>query len=122
MKCLCESVFASCKSNADEPIYERDGKKNNYCLENIKGDCQDLINFITMSTKYIRLVVIDYAGFSTNPDDIRSFFRNHKQLKEIVVDEGHTVSCFSRYDILRNDSVIEKFRCRKACEKRSVGI
>lgn len=40
LKCLCESVFASFKSNADEPIYERDSKKNSYHLENIKGDCQ----------------------------------------------------------------------------------
>ncbi|GAA5810305.1 hypothetical protein MFLAVUS_003726 [Mucor flavus] len=40
-KCLCESVFASYKSNADQPINERDSnKKGKSCHEIIKGDCQ----------------------------------------------------------------------------------
>lgn len=32
LKCLCESAYASCKSNADEMMYDRDTKKNLDCL------------------------------------------------------------------------------------------
>lgn len=41
IKCLCESIYASCKSNADEPIYDRDSQGNDdYHIPNIIGDCQ----------------------------------------------------------------------------------
>lgn len=41
IKCLCESVYASCKSNVDEPIYDRDSQgNNNYNIPNVIGDCQ----------------------------------------------------------------------------------
>ncbi|CEG79128.1 hypothetical protein RMATCC62417_13630 [Rhizopus microsporus] len=75
-KCLCQLVFTSANTNTDDPIEERDLQKNKkYIIKNNAGDAQDMIEYISMSTKKIRLVVIDYAGLSTNPDHVRLFFR-----------------------------------------------
>ncbi|ORE19516.1 hypothetical protein BCV71DRAFT_177509, partial [Rhizopus microsporus] len=75
-KCLCEHVFVSWNTNADEKIEGRDlNNKTKYDIKNSAGNCQDLIEYISMSYKKIRLVVVDYARLSTNPDHIRMFFR-----------------------------------------------
>lgn len=43
-------------------------------LNNCAGTMQDLIHRLRTNTKTIRLVVIDYAGLSTNFEDIYQFF------------------------------------------------
>lgn len=80
---------------------------------------KDMISYVTFATKKIRLVVIDYAGLSTNPEDIRLFLKVAKKVKEISIDHGHTIETLSRYDMLHGHEIINKFRCRKAPVRRS---
>ncbi|KAI8050728.1 hypothetical protein BDF21DRAFT_350824, partial [Thamnidium elegans] len=40
----------------------------------------DFMDFITMSNKEVRLVVIDYAGLNPNPDDMEEFVRLMRKL------------------------------------------
>ncbi|KAG1142282.1 hypothetical protein G6F37_008363 [Rhizopus arrhizus] len=69
-KLLYEDVFVSYNTSANDPIAERDATTATYTFEDCSGNTQDLIIKITKSARQIRLVVIDYAGLSTNPDDI----------------------------------------------------
>ncbi|ORX52428.1 hypothetical protein DM01DRAFT_259847, partial [Hesseltinella vesiculosa] len=50
---------------------------------------QSLISYVTLATKKIRLVAIDYAGLSTTPEDIRQFLKVAKRVKEVIIDHGH---------------------------------
>jgi hypothetical protein len=95
-RCLCTKVYISPSSKSDEPLMDRDKKKDNSkfvnsitgCNGDMKGNnfmllCSLLFivhNFVALKSlldkkfKPIRLVVIDYAGFSTEPNDVRHFF------------------------------------------------
>ncbi|KAI7896026.1 uncharacterized protein EV154DRAFT_493246 [Mucor mucedo] len=120
-KLLCEDVFASCRANADDKIDDRDIKSTIiYKVSHVRGDCQDMLDYITMSNRTVRLVVIDYAGLSTNPDDLKEFVRKHKQLKEIAVDEGQKMTVFSRHELLKDEKLLQKFNCRIGSVKRSL--
>ncbi|KAI8369390.1 uncharacterized protein BYT42DRAFT_107918 [Radiomyces spectabilis] len=118
-KLLCEDVFVSYNTSADDPIAERDATTPGYTFEDCSGNTQDLISKITKSARQIRLVIIDYAGLSINPDDIKLFISLNKHIREVIVDIGHRVEVYSRHDLLENPKILEKFRCRSACVKRS---
>ncbi|CAO3651409.1 unnamed protein product [Cunninghamella echinulata] len=75
---------------------------------------------ITTEYKKVRLVIIDYAGLSTNPDDIRDFIKKYKNIKELVVDCGDKINVINRYDLLHCPTVAKNFRCRKGSIKRSI--
>jgi hypothetical protein len=79
-KLLCEDVFVSYNTSANDPIAERDATTATYTFEDCSGNTQDLITKIKKSARQIRLVVIDYAGLSTNPDDIRLFISLNKSI------------------------------------------
>ncbi|KAG1437121.1 hypothetical protein G6F56_013258 [Rhizopus delemar] len=74
--------------------------------------------FAKRTTSSIRLVVLDYAGLSTNPIDVRTFVKDVKTIEQIVIDHGHKLESFNRAE-LSNRKVISKFDCRKAPVKRS---
>ncbi|KAI8093749.1 uncharacterized protein BX664DRAFT_113602 [Halteromyces radiatus] len=118
-KLLCEDVFVSYSTSAYDPTAERDATTPPYAFDDCSGNTLDLIAKITKSARQIRLVVIDYAGLSTNPDDIKLFISLNKSIREVVVDISHKVEIYSRHDILKNIKVIKKFRCRRPCIKRS---
>ncbi|KAI9267179.1 hypothetical protein EDC94DRAFT_602533 [Helicostylum pulchrum] len=82
MKLLCEDVFVSYNTSANSPMAERDATTPPYTF---------LITKITKSARQIRLVVIDYAGLSTNPDYIRLFISLNKSIREVIVDIGYKV-------------------------------
>ncbi|KAI8065873.1 hypothetical protein BC940DRAFT_222284, partial [Gongronella butleri] len=83
------------------------------------GNTQDMFETINQSSRKIRLVTIDFAGFCINTDDLRHFFHINKSVIEIVVDLGHKVEVFICRQILKNDEVLEKFNCRKLSIARS---
>ncbi|KAI9314914.1 hypothetical protein BX666DRAFT_1837215, partial [Dichotomocladium elegans] len=69
----CEEVFVSPICKADQPILERDSPKQDDLLLHLKGshgDISDLVARVHFSQKHFRLVIIDYAGLSTSPNDI----------------------------------------------------
>ncbi|KAG0172635.1 hypothetical protein DFQ28_007651 [Apophysomyces sp. BC1034] len=118
-KLLCEDVFVSYNTSANDPIAERDVTAPTYAFEDCSGNTQDLITKITKSPRRVRLVIIDYAGLTTNPDDMKLFISLNKSIREVVVDVGHKVHVYSRHDLLKNVNILNKFRCRRECVKRS---
>lgn len=96
--------------------------------------------FAITTISSIRLVVLDYGGFSTNPIDVLTFvkyietdlvhddqayllisfflYRFVKSIEQIVIDHGHKLESFNRAE-LNNRKDISKFVCRKAPVKRS---
>ncbi|KAI9351873.1 hypothetical protein BD770DRAFT_325982, partial [Pilaira anomala] len=74
----CEEVFVSPICKADHPILERDSPKQDDLLLHLKGshgDISDLVARVHFSQKPFRLVIIDYAGLSTSPNDIGIFLK-----------------------------------------------
>lgn len=118
-KLLCEDVFVSYNTPVNNLIAEQDATTPPYTFDDCSGNTQDLITKITKSARQIRLVVIDYAGLSTNLDNIKLLISLNKSVREVVVDIGHKVEIYSRHDMLKNISILNKFRCRRGCVKRS---
>ncbi|KAI7872162.1 hypothetical protein BDF14DRAFT_1698080, partial [Spinellus fusiger] len=50
------------------------------------GNIQDLKHRLRTNMKPIRLVVIDYAGLSTDFEDIYQFFTKYKQIVKLTID------------------------------------
>ncbi|KAG2221484.1 hypothetical protein INT45_008809 [Circinella minor] len=44
-------------------------------LKNNDGTIQDLLELVSRSTQNIRLCVLDYAGLSDDPVDVKNFIR-----------------------------------------------
>ncbi|KAG1175470.1 hypothetical protein G6F70_004089 [Rhizopus microsporus] len=115
-KLLCRKVFVSPCSSADMEFSKRDtSKKSLKFMESFKY----LLLFLKAETRMVRLIAIDYAGLSTNVEDLRSLVNNHKCVKEIVIDKGHRVELFSRKQLLKDDEVLRLFRCRTKAVNRS---
>ncbi|CAO3588533.1 unnamed protein product [Absidia cylindrospora] len=78
-RCFCRYIFASPTCSSTSKILERDSsgdKDKIFILNNLagcSGDAQDMIKFITRSTKQIRLCVITFAGLSNDPRDVEVF-------------------------------------------------
>ncbi|ORE15184.1 hypothetical protein BCV71DRAFT_185876 [Rhizopus microsporus] len=120
-KLLCRKVFVSPCSSADMEFSKRDtSKKSLKFMESFKSSFMiDLLLFLKAETRMVRLIAIDYAGLSTNVEDLRSLVNNHKCVKEIVIDKGHRVELFSRKQLLKDDEVLRLFRCRTKAVNRS---
>lgn len=52
--------------------------------------------------------------------DFCSGSRKSKQIVEIMVDTGNDFDIMTRYDVLNNDNLVEKFKCGNAPIKRSL--
>ncbi|KAG0166085.1 hypothetical protein DFQ28_000675 [Apophysomyces sp. BC1034] len=121
---LCEKVYVSPMCSVNSELMIRDYHRSattTTVLQQLRfqdGDMQDFIVFAKTTTVNIRLVVLDYAGLTTKPDDLRKFVKSIKSIKEIVVDKGHKLECFTRHKLLNSDD-IQKSNCRTANVKRS---
>ncbi|KAG1140683.1 hypothetical protein G6F37_012940 [Rhizopus arrhizus] len=73
---LVDKIFVSPRANANELMVERDLIKNEDLLKqlNVDGDAQDLLNYINKNKK-ICLIILGYAGLSTNCKDLETFLR-----------------------------------------------
>ncbi|ORX57060.1 hypothetical protein DM01DRAFT_317890 [Hesseltinella vesiculosa] len=85
VKSLCEKVFVSPVCTADSPLLKRDLVLTATAVDAVNelrhndGDFQDLIMFAKATNLSIRLVVLDYAGLSSNPADLREFTKYEKR-------------------------------------------
>ncbi|KAG0960160.1 hypothetical protein G6F31_010933 [Rhizopus arrhizus] len=84
---LVDKVFVSPRANANDLMVERDLTKDEDLLKqlNVDGDAQDLLNYINQNKK-ICLIILGYAGLSTNCKDLETFLRNSKNICKIIVD------------------------------------
>ncbi|KAI7898132.1 uncharacterized protein BX663DRAFT_525822 [Cokeromyces recurvatus] len=110
----CEEVYISPCCFAKEPILEHDSPISDHLFPVIKccnGGITDLTKRIRYTQKHIRLAIIDYAGLSTSPNDIRKFLDTYPNIKEIAIDHGKSIEILTQHQLLeRNDA--EKFNCR----------
>ncbi|KAG1145663.1 hypothetical protein G6F36_015118 [Rhizopus arrhizus] len=60
---------------------------------------ENLVAHVHFSQKPFHLVIIDYAGRSTSPNDIRIFLEQCSNIKEVVVDHGSPFEILSRFDL-----------------------
>ncbi|KAG1057347.1 hypothetical protein G6F43_000804 [Rhizopus delemar] len=121
-KLLCGKVFVSPFSNSDTEFEKRDRNvQASKIVESLKCDdtMEDLLLYLASETRMVRLVAIDYAGLTTNLEDLRSFVSKHKCVKEIVVDKGHRVEVIPRRRLLKDGKTLQLFRCRTKAVNRS---
>ncbi|KAI8874874.1 hypothetical protein K501DRAFT_203807, partial [Backusella circina FSU 941] len=73
--CRCSKIYVTPICTANSPLLERDMKRNTLSKEirHAHGDMQDLISYAKTAVRPIRLVVIDYAGLTTSPQDLFNF-------------------------------------------------
>ncbi|KAI7861400.1 hypothetical protein BDF14DRAFT_373284 [Spinellus fusiger] len=71
---LVNKMFVSPCSSLSERISMRDMKESEIInkLENVHGNTQDMISYIT-TTENVCLVILDYAGLTTDGTDLRNF-------------------------------------------------
>ncbi|KAI8641450.1 hypothetical protein BD408DRAFT_418058, partial [Parasitella parasitica] len=113
---LVTKVFASASCDANQPLLARDLKKNTDILSKITadGDMQDLLAYIRTRDK-ICIVVIDFAGLTTNSEDLEQFLRNNPNIVKLIVDKlPHTnsIHVYNSDELLNNQNKLQEFKCR----------
>ncbi|KAI9484547.1 hypothetical protein BDB00DRAFT_854993 [Zychaea mexicana] len=115
---LCDKIFVSPYSVADEPLTSRDMNESNDLsngLECVFRNTQAMISYIQSSEKNVCLVAIDFSRLSINTNDLTTFIENHENLKTIIIDTlpyKHKVHVFERHSVLENPSLLNAFNCR----------
>ncbi|KAI8089079.1 uncharacterized protein BX664DRAFT_332116 [Halteromyces radiatus] len=115
-----DKIFASWSSPSSQPICERDVDDDQKLND---GNTQDLLYLLDRTRAPVILVVIDYAGLSTNTEDLLQFISKYKKLEKIVVDRIPVtceVEILSRHQLLNDKAIINKFNCRNRPVKRSL--
>ncbi|KAI8968981.1 hypothetical protein BDF20DRAFT_838957 [Mycotypha africana] len=125
-RCFCSRIYASPNSPASKAIMERDfdmSERNASIIDSLAGcdgNAQDMLHFLTHTTKRIQLCVISYAGLSTRPDDVECFLRACKMVKSVTIDHDSHIESIDRYALLHGSKEkLEKFKSRNGCIKRS---
>ncbi|KAI9271582.1 hypothetical protein BDA99DRAFT_500460 [Phascolomyces articulosus] len=74
---LCSKIYVSPTCKSTSSIVRRDDRQTPIIakLKNTNGTMQDLLEFVSRSTQKIRLCVLDYAGLSDDPVDVKKFIR-----------------------------------------------
>ncbi|KAG1037879.1 hypothetical protein G6F43_012769 [Rhizopus delemar] len=127
---LCERsgvdrVYVSPCSNSIEPIASRDTIVNKDMISSLhqcSGDTQDMIKYIRLKKGAVVIICLTYAGFTTDPNDLKEFIRYHKNITHIVVDDNANndrIHVHSRDEILNKPWIAEKFKCRTSVGQRS---
>ncbi|KAI8882215.1 hypothetical protein K501DRAFT_187250, partial [Backusella circina FSU 941] len=108
--------FTSASCDANQPLLARDLKKNTDMLSKITadGDMQDLLAYIRTRDK-ICIVVIDFAGLTTNSEDLEQFLRNNPNIVKLIVDKlPHTnsIHVYNSDELLNDQNKLQEFKCR----------
>ncbi|KAL7325476.1 hypothetical protein PS15p_207949 [Mucor circinelloides] len=114
-------VFVSKISTAGQPFYERDVNQDSF--EGSDGSTVDLIEFLNSTKKKVILVALDYAGLSTNVEDLKEFLRKQKNITKILIDRLPITSEVETYEtevLLQDENIIKKFDCRTRPLQRSL--
>ncbi|KAL7312371.1 hypothetical protein PS15m_008135 [Mucor circinelloides] len=108
-------------STAGQPFYERDVNQDSF--EGSDGSTVDLIEFLNSTKKKVILVALDYAGLSTNIEDLKEFLRKQKNITKILIDRLPITSEVETYEtevLLQDENIIKKFDCRTRPLQRSL--
>ncbi|KAG1444228.1 hypothetical protein G6F56_010383 [Rhizopus delemar] len=111
-----DMVFGSYSSASDELFVKRD-TTTTIIIPRTKGNTQAAASYP------VTIVVINFAGLTTNKPDLVQFLRDHKTVKNIVIDniESHNEAYYlTREQILSYETVLQLFDCRSAPVRRSL--
>ncbi|KAI9359712.1 hypothetical protein BD770DRAFT_419320 [Pilaira anomala] len=117
---LVDKVFVSKTSTANQPFHERDINENN--IEGTDGSTIDFIEFLNSTKKEVILVALDYAGLSTNVEDLKEFLSKQRNITKIIIDRLPITSEVEIYEtevLLQDQNAIKKFDCRTRPIQRS---
>ncbi|KAI9008893.1 hypothetical protein CLU79DRAFT_711406 [Phycomyces nitens] len=70
---IVDKVFVSKSSAASQPFDKRD--TNATITEGTNGTTKDFIKFLSKTQNKVVLIVLDYAGLTTNVEDLKEFSR-----------------------------------------------
>ncbi|KAG0169905.1 hypothetical protein DFQ28_004069, partial [Apophysomyces sp. BC1034] len=120
---LVDYIFVFYNSQAGDSLAQRDTKQAYELLTQLsaEGNTQDMLAYITNTDK-VCLVGLDYAGLSTNCNDLYEFLTQHPNLKKIIIDNIPTDNIIHVYEcsnLLNEPETLEKFECRKKPHQRS---
>ncbi|ORE00709.1 hypothetical protein BCV72DRAFT_107437 [Rhizopus microsporus var. microsporus] len=122
---LVQTVFVSPCCKASDSMEARDSNVNQKILKSIsrvQGTTNDMIEYLKKYDKKVCLVVIDFAGLSTNCRDLHNFIKEHENLEKIIVDSllwENEVTIFERNEVISNPELLQAFNCRKKPVHRS---
>ncbi|CAO3681921.1 unnamed protein product [Rhizopus stolonifer] len=121
---LADRVFISPNSSAGDPFNKRDENKREELMSHIiaNGDTQDMLRYISDKKKKVILVTIDYAGLTTNCEDMKSFLSTYSSIKEIAIDlipSQNKAKMYTSQELLNDEKKLKEFECRKKCLQRS---
>ncbi|KAG0736000.1 hypothetical protein G6F57_013705 [Rhizopus arrhizus] len=118
---IVDKVFVSKTSDADQPFHKRD--INADTIEETDGTTTDFIEFLNATKKEVILVVLDYAGLTTNVEDLKEFLSEQRNITKIIVDRlpiTTEVEIFETELLLQDPKAIKKFDCRTRPIQRSL--
>ncbi|GAN02453.1 hypothetical protein MAM1_0022c01897 [Mucor ambiguus] len=112
-----DQIIESHVSTANDPLAERDMKQKDELLTQLsaEGNTQDMLAYITNTEKNC-LVALDYAGLSTNCNDLYGFLTQHPNLEKVMIDTMPTESVIHVYErnrLLNEPEMLKKIDCRK---------
>ncbi|KAL0089182.1 hypothetical protein F4703DRAFT_1733487, partial [Phycomyces blakesleeanus] len=111
---LVTKVFASFSCESNQPLLARDLKKNTGVLSGIiaDGDMQG-----EKKEKKICIVVIDFTGLTTNPEDLEQFLKNSPNIVKIIIDKlpyTNTIHIYNSDELLNSPDKLQEFKCRSS--------
>ncbi|KAI7853140.1 hypothetical protein BDC45DRAFT_511425 [Circinella umbellata] len=120
---LVDRVYISPCSSANQEIQSGDFESTFDIskLEGVVGTTQDMISYIGITSK-VSLVVLDFAGLTTNVNDLKQFLLDMPNIVNIIVDQTpkkNQVTMFSRDQLLNDQEKINQFDCRTNRIQRS---
>ncbi|KAI8091724.1 hypothetical protein BDF21DRAFT_436578 [Thamnidium elegans] len=114
---LVDKVFVSKTSAANQPFHKRDINQDN--IEGTDG-CTTVLKF---HKKEVILVVLDYAGLTTNVEDLKEFLSKQRNITKIIIDRlpiTYEVEIYETEMLLQDQNAIKKFDCRTRPIQRSL--
>ncbi|KAG1144199.1 hypothetical protein G6F37_006437 [Rhizopus arrhizus] len=112
MRSMVDKVFVSFKTSSNDPIMDRDLDDD--------GNTQDMLRYV--SAKKVCLVMLTFAGLTTNISDFETFLSKNANIEKIVVDSlphSNKIAIFDRKELLNDPKKIQQFKCRMGFERRS---
>ncbi|KAI8066485.1 hypothetical protein BC940DRAFT_347512 [Gongronella butleri] len=120
---MASKVFVSFESQAHTELASRDKNARSSRNQLGDGDTQSMLTALKDSTNPIILVILDYAGLTTNTPDLKNFLLEFDKVHYIYIDktpwQAH-VEMLATEQILRDSDILNKFDCRSPSRPRSL--
>ncbi|KAI9252731.1 hypothetical protein EDC94DRAFT_620499 [Helicostylum pulchrum] len=122
MRSLVDKIFVSFKTSSNDPIMDRDLGDDRMVLEKLDadGNTHDMLRYV--SANKVCLVMLTFAGLTTNINDFETFLSKNANIEKIVVDSlphSNKIAIFDRKELLNDSEKIQQFKCRTGFERRS---